>query len=202
MIFDPEWANREPQNVELPEGVELPAEWFEPGLPEGFTACPWCPASGPPNFMNGHMKRHEDEGDRLNDRDLIADLVAAQVRFEGRALDSAILHEIADERIRQDDKWGEQNHPDGTGTTWIEDLMPFAWREDRAAHIALLAKAQCQREARTGRSTWRGIALEEIAEAFAETDPELLRAELVQAAAVLVNWIGAIDRRRTDEVHD
>jgi hypothetical protein len=41
------------------------------------------------------------------------------------------------------------------------------------------------------------IALEEIAEVFAETDEVLLRAELVQSAAVLVNWIGAIDRRRT-----
>lgn len=157
-------------------------------LPAGFTACPWCPASGPPNFMNGHMKRHHDEGDRLNDRDLIADLVAAQVRFEGRALDSAILHEIADERIRQDDKWGEQNHPDGTDTKW--------------AVVADGMRAKCESKTRDGKLTFRDIFEEEIWEAYGEEDPELLRAELIQAAAVLVNWIGAIDRRRTDEVHD
>lgn len=124
--------------------------------------------------------------------DLWGDL---QKRIAVREQDKGILREIAEERIRQEDKWGEQNHPDGTGTTWIEDLMPFTWRDDRAAHIALLAKAQCEREARQGKQTWRGIALEEIAEAFAETDPVLLRAELMQSAAVLVNWIGAIDRR-------
>lgn len=113
--------------------------------------------------------------------------------------DEDILHEIFHERRRQEARWGQQDHPDGTGTTWIEDLMPFAWREDRAAHIAFLAKKQCEHEARIGKSTWRGIALEEIAEAFAETDPVKLRAELVQAAAVLVNWIGAIDRRKKGE---
>ena len=28
-----------------------------------------------------------------------------------------VLQDIADERDRQDARWGEQNHPDGTGTT-------------------------------------------------------------------------------------
>lgn len=42
---------------------------------------------------------------------------------------------------------------------------------------------------------WRHILDEEVAEALAETDPERLRAELVQVAAVAVQWIEALDRR-------
>jgi hypothetical protein len=110
--------------------------------------------------------------------------------------DVAILDEIAAERLRQEEKWGEQNHPNGTGRTWILSLHPIAWREDRAAHIALLAKNECERLAKQGRLTWLDITLEEIAEAFAEKDEDKLRAELVQSAAVLVAWIGAIDRRK------
>lgn len=141
-------------------------------IPAGFTACPWCPASGPPNFMNGHMKRHEDG-------DLAKLIPFAQVR------DKSILQEIADERVRQDEKWGEQNHPDGTNAKW--------------STIADGMKAKCESKASRGQLTWRDIFEEEIWEAYGEVDPELLRAELVQAAAVLVNWIGAIDRRKAND---
>jgi hypothetical protein len=36
-----------------------------------------------------------------------------------------------------------------------------------------------------------------VAEALAEDDPTLLRAELIQVAAVAVAWVEAIDRRTT-----
>lgn len=110
--------------------------------------------------------------------------------------DEDILHEIFHERRRQEDKWGEQNHADGTGDEWTRVLIPFLWKEDRAAHIAQMAKRHCERKALGESLTFLDITLEEIAEAFAETDPELLRAELVQTCAVLVNWVGAIDRRK------
>ena len=109
--------------------------------------------------------------------------------------DQGILWEVAIERARQDDKWGEQNHSNGTGTEWTGALVPWLWNEDRATHIAMLAKVACERKAEYGKLTFLDIALEEIAEAFAETDEQKLRAELVQSAAVIVNWIGAIDRR-------
>lgn len=153
----------------LPRNTDLPAEWFEP--PDtilGFTACPWCPASGPPNFMNGHMKCHEDEVTFIDNL---------------RAKDGAILVEVGRERVRQDEEWGEQNHPDGTDTRW--------------AVVADGMKAKCQIKADKGTLTFRDIFEEEIWEAYGEEDPERLRVELVQAAAVLVAWIGAIDRRRT-----
>ena len=93
----------------------------------------------------------------------------------------SILAEVLAERVRQDAKWGEQNHPDGTGL-----------RADAA--MAALAKADCDRAARDGELTYRHILDEEVCEAFAETDPAKLRVELVQVAAVAVAWIEKLDR--------
>ena len=149
-------------------------------------ACPWCAFVGTPTMFDLHIETHE------------RDRVIREIDNE----DVLILDEIAAERLRQHDKWGEQNHPDGTGSTvvgWIENLMPFHWRADKSRHIAMLAQAHCERMGNDDRLTWLDIALEEMAEAFAETDETKLRAELIQAAAVLVNWIGAIDRRRKKE---
>lgn len=93
-----------------------------------------------------------------------------------------ILDEIKAERRRQDAKWGEQNHPDGTGG--------LGRRQD-----AEKARAECQRQFAEKTGTWVDILDEEVAEAYAECDPVKLRAELVQVGAVVVAWIEAIDRR-------
>lgn len=93
-----------------------------------------------------------------------------------------VLAEIHEERQRQDAKWGEQNHPDGTGS---------AARVLDAQH----ARNECKRQFAEGTGTWLDILEEEVAEAYAEADPEVLRAELIQVAAVAVAWIEAIDRR-------
>jgi hypothetical protein len=96
-----------------------------------------------------------------------------------------VLCEVADERGRQDAKWGKQNdHPDGTGT------------QSARASTALIRDAYQQAFAR-GAGTWSLILAEEIAEAFAESDRAKLRTELIQVAAVAVAWIEAIDRRAT-----
>lgn len=96
--------------------------------------------------------------------------------------DGTTAFQILDERRRQDAKWGEQNHPDGTGGEAFE-----AMRE----HM----RTRCQAAAEAGTVTWEHVASEEYFEALAETDPVLLRGELIQLAAVLVAWAGAIDRR-------
>lgn len=49
--------------------------------------------------------------------------------------------------------------------------------------------------AEDGTITWRQIHLEELAEAFAESDLGRLRAELIQGAAVAVAWVESIDRQ-------
>lgn len=102
--------------------------------------------------------------------------------FTSLADANPVLSEIAVERRRQDAKFGEQNHPDGTG---------FAG----TARDADLARLECKRQFAEGTGTWLDILNEEVAEAYAEKDPAKLRAELVQVAAVAVAWIEAIDRR-------
>ena len=92
------------------------------------------------------------------------------------------LADVADERNRQDARWGEQNHPDGTGGAVSEAL-------------ADMAKADYERAAATGAMTWELVLWEEVAEALAETDPARLREELIQVAAVAVAWAECIDRR-------
>ncbi len=94
----------------------------------------------------------------------------------------SVLIEVDDERRRQHEIWGEQNHSDGTG-------------DPRFAHMAEMAKLACDMETQNGSVTWHHILTEEVLEAFAERDSEKLRAELVQVAAVAVSWIEAIDRR-------
>jgi hypothetical protein len=49
----------------------------------------------------------------------------------------------------------------------------------------------------TKQLTWRDILLEEVYEAFAETDSDRLREELIQVAAVALSWVDAIDRRKS-----
>ncbi len=95
----------------------------------------------------------------------------------------AVLREVNRERTAQNAKWGEQNHPDGTGQ----------YPEQIDADVARMA---CQDAADGGYLDWLHILREEVAEAFAETDPARLRAELIQVAAVAAAWIEAIDRRK------
>jgi hypothetical protein len=100
----------------------------------------------------------------------------------------SICDEISRERARQIDKWGEQNHPDGTGDA-------FKVGDVTATMMADVARARCQKAANEGCVTWEHILAEEVCEAFAESGPDKLREELIQTAAVAVAWIEAIDRR-------
>jgi hypothetical protein len=100
-----------------------------------------------------------------------------------------VLAEVAEERVRQDARWGEQNHPDGTGP----GALLFGIGFDQWAHAVRQA---VDRAARAHRSEWASILLEEVFEALAEGDPVRLRVELVQVAAVAVSWAEAIDRRQ------
>lgn len=94
----------------------------------------------------------------------------------------ALAEDIDAERQRQLAKWGEQSHPDGTAITGDAE------RANRARHT-------CQVMAERGMVSWRDILHEEVQEAFAESDPEKLRAELVQSAAVIAAWVLDLDRR-------
>jgi hypothetical protein len=101
--------------------------------------------------------------------------------IDGPGETADVLAEVAAERHRQDQRWGEQNHPDGTGPAWAGD--------------AALARKECKHAADSGDLSWRHILLEEVAEATAEQESVRLRQELIQVAAVAVAWAQAIDRR-------
>jgi hypothetical protein len=98
-----------------------------------------------------------------------------------------VLSEVISECNRQDAKWGEQDHPDGTGG---------AWNEQRAYHL----REECEEAFTLGRGTWAHIFAEEAAEALAETSQDRLYEELVQVAAVATQWAEAIKRRQTRRV--
>lgn len=96
-----------------------------------------------------------------------------------------ILSDIADERARQDAKWGVQN--------WDHvrpEVVPVMEK------LVVAAKSECERLANGGRLSWFDILLEEFYEAFAETDVDRQIEELTQVAAVAVAAIESLERRR------
>lgn len=95
----------------------------------------------------------------------------------------SIQEEVQAECERQLSKWGVQNHKNGTGLAIYRDYEK-------------VYKRVCEKNKSLGIERWDSILLEEIFEALAEIDPVKLRAELIQAAAVIFTWIDCIDRRK------
>ena len=102
------------------------------------------------------------------------------------------LQDVGDERERQEERWGQQNHESSYSASNRLRYRGEAqrWREINDARI------------KEGRLTWDGILLEEVFEALAEGDDALRRAELIQVAAVAVAEIEAIDRRNAPAPSD
>ena len=98
-----------------------------------------------------------------------------------------ILSNVFSEVRRSTVQHGDQSHlPNGT-----------AWASDNLDSVR--ARRDCEMAFASGRGSWRHILREEFHEALNESDPVLLRAELVQVAAVAVKWIDAIDRNTRTE---
>lgn len=119
--------------------------------------------------------------------DLVAALTVKVAAYVGGELPATpgVARHMADvdaERQRQWKRWGDQEHPDGTGGSG---------RRAQADHF----RADCDYLAANDQVTWLAILLEEVYEAGAEADQDLLRMELVQCAAVIAAWIRDIDRR-------
>lgn len=118
---------------------------------------------------------------------------------------TAVLGEVQAERRRQDAKWGEQNHPDGTGpeTTVLDGIGlrsgNMALARPGAHSLAYFATLTTNQRAEEGRVGWADILLEEVFEALAEDDATRLRTELIQVAAVATQWVETIDRRASAE---
>ena len=106
-----------------------------------------------------------------------------------------VLAEVRKERIAQHEKWGEQNHPDGTSP----HLSPFPVFDNslpyyHAEAIRDLFRDATDEHSRNGTVTYRDILLEGVFEAMAESDKKKLRAELIRVAAVAVAWCEKLDR--------
>lgn len=111
-----------------------------------------------------------------------------------------VLDEVAEERRRQDAKWGQQNHLNGTSSdsVWAAWITPLEELGPAGIQSREAARRLCDSRFRQGSGTWLDILLEEVAEAFAEDDVRGLRVELIQVAAVTVAWVEAIDRAAAD----
>ena len=94
----------------------------------------------------------------------------------------SILESVIEERDRAMAKWGVQNHPDGTGGGAAEILR------DQQRDLV-------DKQSMNGKSNWRDILLEEVREAFAETDLVALDKELMQVMQVCCVWREDIARR-------
>lgn len=93
-----------------------------------------------------------------------------------------IFSDINNERKRQDEKWGEQHHPDGTS------YEIFNWLADQFRNAS-------NTNDKNGELTWTNILEEEVYEALSETDQAMLRKELIQVMAVCCAWVEDIDGR-------
>lgn len=99
-----------------------------------------------------------------------------------RTIGSRVIDDFVTERERQDAKHpGTVDFPDGTGAIY--------------SYLAKHARFACDVAASQGTCTWKNVLEEEVCEAFAESDPAKLRAELVQVMAVAGRWIETIDSR-------
>lgn len=121
-----------------------------------------------------------------------AELTGRRPRFSQAWNDAAqrqqdtddVLERVSDERGRQYRKHGDQRHlPNGTGR-WIDGVH------------AREARTLTDQHAADGTVTFADILREEVFEALAESDDAALLEELVQVAAVAVQWVEAIVARQ------
>jgi hypothetical protein len=117
---------------------------------------------------------------------------------EQQLLTRTFPQEVEAERERQNKKWGEQNHPDGTNpdTDPLERILEPGW--NNATDLATNATNVTDSELKDNTVTFQDIFLEEVFEAIAEDDEEKLYTELVQVAAVAQQWGEAIRRRQNN----
>jgi hypothetical protein len=113
---------------------------------------------------------------------------------------SSVIDDVVKERARQDEKWGEQNHPDLPAA--IADLSSAEIAAVLGIATAPVATRSCESAFAVNSGSWSRILIEEVAEvveAAAVRDSASLRRELIEVAAVAVAWAEAIDRRSKEK---
>lgn len=115
-----------------------------------------------------------------------------------------IAKEIEGECVRQDQKWGAMRDYFDVDPI-LMDRPGGVTAERMAEHYEIPTEYRAQQMCRTapknGGDTWVNILLEEFAEAVqaaTEKTREDLRIELIQVAAVTIQWIDNLDRRESN----
>jgi hypothetical protein len=108
-----------------------------------------------------------------------------------------VVADVVLERRRQRQRWGQQDLLDGTGN-YVHDpkadavvreaQLRFREKERGAAQLA------CDALHREARLTYLDILREVFLEIAAEENPARLKRELVQLAAVAVQWVEKLNR--------
>lgn len=99
------------------------------------------------------------------------------------------LSETEDEIRRQDERWGQQDHPDIGGPD------PDLQRSLYAFELESIRELEAQQRA-DGLLGWDMILKEEVLESLSEPDDDKRCEELIQVAAVALQWVAAIRRRQ------
>lgn len=95
---------------------------------------------------------------------------------------------VAQKRAKNALKWGEQNWPNGTGPS------------ERRTRRREAAWAEVDSGVKSGRVTYYQILREEFAELACEADDERVLAELIDVAAVALDWADAVLRRNAAKI--
>jgi hypothetical protein len=137
-----------------------------------------CDVQCPLNFNHGNMERRPDVNETLPSK--YKNIVG-------------IFEEIRAERKRQDEKFGEQNHPMlGVYLDMFSDCKRKQFPSTAALKNAL---ERSRKRIKTDMFGWLDILFEEVCEAFLETEPEKQREEMIQVAVVAVEIIEYLDRK-------
>lgn len=116
----------------------------------------------------------------------------ARAKWQVRTIN--VLEKVFNHRIEQVEMYGHNDDkPDGTGprVQWLAPLL-----ETEAVGIEAWLREDYEEDGGDEEVSWMKLVREEVAESFAEDDPDRLEEELVQVAALCVSWIETIQKRR------
>lgn len=102
-------------------------------------------------------------------------------------LPAALLYDLVERRHAIHQKWGRHDHPDLHDPSAREFYSAEAERW-KAHNARKLSDSECG-------AAWDTLLLEELFEALSETNPQLLRDELLQIIIIAVDWIDALAAR-------
>ena len=110
----------------------------------------------------------------------------------GESAIDEIFKQIIKERVRQNVKWGEQNHPIVSSLKEWNNNLPILVEYDICNEER--AKFLCNWNSANKTLTWGHIIVEELAEALCAKTVEEQRKELIETAACCIAAIESLDR--------